>query len=221
MKDFFEVQDIVVADGEYGFSATIGDKQSNVIVTPDDVRSIKDLTIGIRSVDYNLFGPLDDFELIGSFETPPSDFGLVYTEDSGEKIGLFKFPQQSEDEPVKGIIAVTVPGNTKAKWMYAKMNNWSTVFNKYFLMVAIKLKSRGKNMITDKGPIERPLITSKPSPKDPVNQEVQKLKGVLLNLFAGGDFNLNLNLEGKQWESGDVEINGNFRVVFKVSHSPE
>lgn len=76
-------------------------------------------------------------------------------------------------------------------------------------------------MINDKGPIERPVITDKPDPKDPANAEAQQVKEMLMNMFAGGDFNLSLNVEGRTTANGNAEFSGNFSLVFKGTQSEE
>lgn len=221
MKQFFEVQDVVLVDNDVAFLASHGNPDDLVVASINETKSVKDLTGGYKPMDHSQTLPLDDFQLVGSFAEPPFDFGLVYTEQGGNKIGLFQLRQDNEEAPEKGIIAMAIPDSRGMKWMYGKSGFWDTMFASFVQMVSFKLKSRGKDMITDKGPIDRPVITDKPDPSDPVNAEAQQVKQMLLNLFSGGDFNLSLNVEGRTTSNGEAEISGNFSILFKGTQNEE
>lgn len=200
----------------------IGGEMKNRFISSDiTVPAPVDAGFTSTPYDYDRAVGIDDLPLVGNFTKIPGEVVATF-EDDGQLTSLvllndnLGFPNLN---PPFGAIIFSSKGKMgeSVKWMYAKPGEWTDVYEQYVEFVAFKMKLKGKSMITDNGPKERPVIhdRDKPDVNDPINAQAQNIKEMITNLFVGGDFTLTMNIEGRMLENGGAQLTGNFDLTFK------
>lgn len=217
----FALKDIVTIDNQLAIVATSSDFATDTVLTPWSIQAIESYDSPFKPVDKASLGKFDDVQFVGSLRKLP-DFNNVIFNDQGNQIALVQLSSVDKDASleVMATVAVKSESTVNPKWLTIRPLPWEDAFDLFIRMTASKMMNGGKDMIRDKGPVEREVIrdhaqVEQPDPHDPVNIQAKVVQEMLSNLFAGGDFGATLNIEGRTLPNGEAEITGSFSLLFK------
>lgn len=218
----FALKDIVTIDNQLAILAASNDEAIDTVLTPWSTQAIESLDSTPKPVDKASLGKFDDVQFVSSLRILPQIHNVIFN-DQGNHIALVQLPGDDEDATIDSmaIIAVKSDSTANPKWLTIRPLPWEDAFDLFIRMTASKMMNGGKDMIRDKGPVERDVIrdhghhNEQPDPMDPVNIQAKVVQEMLSNLFAGGDFGTTLNIEGRTLPNGEAEISGSFSLLFK------
>lgn len=218
----FALKDIVTIDNQLAIVATSSDFATDTVLTPWSIQAIESYDSPFKPADKASLGKFDDVQFVGSLRKLP-EFNNVIFNDQGNQIALVQLSSVDTDASLDVMATVAVKSDSTAnpKWLTIRPLPWEDAFDLFIRMTASKMMNGGKDMIRDKGPVERDVIrdheqhNEQPDPMDPVNIQAKVVQEMLSNLFAGGDFGATLNIEGRTLPNGEAEISGSFSLLFK------